>query len=124
LGEPPRLCVNQTSSSRMQLQKYSYFGVNILRSEHLSLADQFAGWGGQKGADRYSGAKWVALTGDGAAILENALAGFNCAVEEVLSRFGHAIIIDRVRAIAIRADGHRLLYWHGGYQQIVQKQTT
>ena len=44
-------------------------------------------------------------------------------VEEGLPRYGHAIIIRRVRAIAIRADGHPLLYWHGAFRQIVQKRT-
>jgi flavin reductase (DIM6/NTAB) family NADH-FMN oxidoreductase RutF len=82
----------------MQLQKCSYFAVNILRPEHLSLADQFAGSGGLHGADRYGRAK-------------------------ILPRYGHAIIIGRIRAIAIRADGYPLLHWRGDYQQIVQKQT-
>jgi flavin reductase (DIM6/NTAB) family NADH-FMN oxidoreductase RutF len=97
--------------------------VNILRTEHLNLADQFAGWNGLHGVDRYRGSKWVTLTSDGAAILDDALAGIDCVVEEILPRYGHAIIIGRVRAIAIHAHGYPLLYWQGAYQQIAQKQT-
>jgi flavin reductase (DIM6/NTAB) family NADH-FMN oxidoreductase RutF len=42
---------------------------------------------------------------DGAAILDDSLAGLDCVVEEILQRRGHAIGIGRVRAILIRADG-------------------
>jgi hypothetical protein len=57
--------------------------VNILRSEHLSLADQFAAWDRLHGSGRYGEAKWATLTSDRAATLENVLGGFDCAVEEV-----------------------------------------
>ncbi len=64
-----------------------------------------------------------ALSTDGTAILDDALAGVDCAVEEILPRHGHAIVIGRVRAIVIRSNGHPLLYWQGAYQQIAQKQS-
>ena len=56
--EPPRLLlsINESSSSGKQLQKHPCFGVNILRANHRSLADQFAGRGGLQGEDRYRGA--------------------------------------------------------------------
>jgi len=122
--EPPRLLlsINESSSSGKQLQKHPCFGVNILRANHRSLADQFAGRGGLQGEDRYRGGRWTTLTSDGAAILEDALAGADCVVEEVLSRHGHAIVIGRVRAILLHADGQPLLYWQGAYRQIVHTQ--
>src|SRR5215813_7598964 len=93
--EPPRLLLslNENSSSWKQLQVCPYFGVNILRANHQDLADQFAGRGGLQGVDRYRGAKWTTLSTDGAAILEDALAGVDCVVEEMLPRHGHVIII-------------------------------
>jgi len=122
--EPPRLLlsVNENSSSWKQLQKYPYFGVNILRADHRGLADRFAGRGGLEGEDRYHGSDWTKLSNDGAAILADGLVGADCIVEEILPRHGHAIIIGRVRAILLHADGLPLVYWQGAYQQIVHTQ--
>jgi flavin reductase (DIM6/NTAB) family NADH-FMN oxidoreductase RutF len=122
--EPPRLLlsINESSSSWKQLQKHPCFGVNILRANHRSLADQFAGRGGLQGEYRYRGGRWTTLTSDGAAILEDALAGSDCVVEKILPRHGHAIVIGRVRAILLHADGQPLLYWQGAYRQIVHTQ--
>jgi flavin reductase (DIM6/NTAB) family NADH-FMN oxidoreductase RutF len=122
--EPPRLLLSmsESSSSWKQLQEYPFFGVNILRADHWSLADQFAGRSGLEGADRYRGAKWTTLLRDGAAILEDALAGVDCVIEEMLPRHGHVIIIGRVREILQPTDGQPLLYWQGAYRQIVHNQ--
>lgn len=122
--EPPRLLLtlSENSSSWKELQKCPYFGVNILQTNHLGIADQFAGHGGLQGIDRYRGAKWTTLSSDGAAILEDALAGVDCVIEEMLPRHGHVIIIGRVRAILLHTDGQPLLYWQGAYRQIVHNQ--
>jgi flavin reductase (DIM6/NTAB) family NADH-FMN oxidoreductase RutF len=119
--EPPRLLVwvSETASSWKQLQQWPYFGVNILRAAHRSLADQFAGLGGRQGEDRYRGVKWTALSTDGPAILEDALAGADCAIEEILLRHGHVIVIDQVRTILLHADGKPVVYWQGAYREIV-----
>ena len=70
------------------------------------------------------GAPWHrdALLRDGAAILEDALAGVDCVIEEMLPRHGHVIIIGRVREILLPTDGQPLLYWQGAYRQIVHNQ--
>jgi len=121
--DPPRvlLTVSEGSSSWKQLQKDPRFGINILRSGHEALANQFAGFGGITGADRYRGARWITLTSGGAAILEDALAGADCVVEEVFSRHGHAIIIGLVKSVLLHADGQPLLYWQGAYRQIANQ---
>jgi flavin reductase (DIM6/NTAB) family NADH-FMN oxidoreductase RutF len=122
--EPPRLlvCISETASSWKQLQTWPYFGVNILRAGHRLLADQFAGRSGLQGQDRYHGANWTRLSNDGAAILEDALAGVDCVVEEILLRHGHAIVIGQVRTILLHADGQPLLYWQGAYRDIAHTQ--
>jgi flavin reductase (DIM6/NTAB) family NADH-FMN oxidoreductase RutF len=123
-AEPLRLLVSvsENSSSWKVLQKYPCFGVNVLRAEQQSLADQFAGRGGLRGLDRYHGATWTSLLAGGASILKDALAAIDCIVEEILPRHGHAIVIGRVRAVLMQADGHPLLYWQGAYRQISQQQ--
>ncbi len=119
-AEPPRLLVSlsEDSSSWKELQRYPYFAINVLRSDHQDLADQFAGRGGLQGLDRYRGANWSSLSPEGGAILEGALVAIDCVVEEVLSRHGHAIVIGRVKAIADHAEGKPLLYWQGTYRHI------
>lgn len=123
-AEPLRLLVSvsENSSSWKVLQKYPCFGVNVLRAEQQSFADQFAGRGGLRGLDRYHGATWTSLLAGGASILKDALAAIDCIVEEILPRHGHAIVIGRVRAVLMQADGHPLLYWQGAYRQISQQQ--
>jgi flavin reductase (DIM6/NTAB) family NADH-FMN oxidoreductase RutF len=118
--EPPRLlvCLSETALSWKELQKWPYFGVNILRADHRVLADQFAGRGGLEGEDRYRGAKWTTLSTDGPAILDDALAGAECVIEEILLRHGHAIIIGQVRTILLHGDGQPLVYWQGAYRDI------
>jgi flavin reductase (DIM6/NTAB) family NADH-FMN oxidoreductase RutF len=75
------LSVSETSSSWKRLKKYPFFEVNILHADHQNV--QFAGRGGLNGLDRYGGANWTRLSTDGAAILNDALAGVDCAVEEI-----------------------------------------
>jgi flavin reductase (DIM6/NTAB) family NADH-FMN oxidoreductase RutF len=121
-AEPPRLlvCVNQESCSWEVLEKYPFFGVNILRADQQGLADQFAGGGGLRGLERYRGANWMKLSDNGAEILDDALAGIDCVVEEILQLHGHAIVVGRIRTIRVHSDGQPLLYWQGTYRQIAQ----
>jgi flavin reductase (DIM6/NTAB) family NADH-FMN oxidoreductase RutF len=115
-AQPPRLfvCVSQSSASWIALQRHPHFGVNLLRDDEQALADRFAGRDGLEGAQRYVGAKWTTITTD-TPILENALAALDCDVEEVLSRYDHAIVIGRVRAVRVRVGAFPLVYWQGDY---------
>jgi len=123
-AEPPRLLVsiNRASSSWETLERYRNFGVSVLRVGHQGLADRFAGLGGLRGSERYRGANWMKLSDDGAEILQDALAGIDCVVEEILQLHGHAIVVGRVRGIRIQAEGQPLLYWQGAYRQIAQRE--
>jgi flavin reductase (DIM6/NTAB) family NADH-FMN oxidoreductase RutF len=115
-AHPPRLfvCVSQSSASWIALQRHPHFGVNLLRDDERALANRFAGRDGLKGAQRYVGAKWTTIT-TGTLILENALAALDCEVEEMLSRYDHAIVIGRVRAVRVRVGAFPLVYWQGDY---------
>src|SRR5580692_7516041 len=59
--DPPTLIVsiNRESSSWPLLKRYGFFGVNILTSEQVDIAERFTGKGGLKGADRFGGARWI-----------------------------------------------------------------
>jgi flavin reductase (DIM6/NTAB) family NADH-FMN oxidoreductase RutF len=87
--------------------------------KYLMVLGLDAGRDGLKGEDRYRGANWTRLLSDGTAILQDALVGADCIVEEILPRHGHAII-GRVRAILLHPDVAPLVYWQGAYRQIAQ----
>ena len=59
--DPPSLIVslNRESSSWPLVKRYGFFGVNILTSDQVDIAERFTGKGGLKGADRFAGAQWT-----------------------------------------------------------------
>ena len=59
--DPPALIVsiNREASSWLLLKRYGVFGVNILTSDQIDIAERFTGKDGLKGADRFAGAEWV-----------------------------------------------------------------
>lgn len=113
--EPPTMivCVNRGASSWPVIQKHRHFCVNILNSAHSDVADRFAGRGGIKGQERYFDASWTTLATE-AAVLDDAIAAIDCAVEEFIERHSHAIVIGAVKAVKING-GEPLVYGHGRY---------
>ncbi|MFG1478471.1 flavin reductase family protein [Xanthobacter sp. V4C-4] len=117
--DPPTLliCVNRSSSSLPVLRQHRSFAINVLRPHHQTLADQFAGKGGLKGPERYQGADWTRLE-TGAPVLADALAAFDCELEEAIERHSHFIILGRVVAARITEPADPLLYWAGSYRNL------
>lgn len=113
--DPPRMLVslNRTSSTWPVVERFGHFGVNVLSARHEVLAQQFAGAGGLKGADRYRGAEWTNLASE-APVLADAAAVIDCEVEEAIERYSHVIVIGRVLAIRI-GTGPSLFYQNGRY---------
>jgi flavin reductase (DIM6/NTAB) family NADH-FMN oxidoreductase RutF len=116
---PPTLlfCINRRSSSWSVLQRSRVFAVNVLAARHRRLADQFAGRMGGGHAGRYAGAEWKTLA-TGAAVLADAIAAFDCEVEQTISKHSHEIIIGRVVATAAPRVDSPLLYWERSYEDI------
>lgn len=117
--EPPTLliCVNRASSSLEALRAHRSFAINVLRAQHQPIADRFAGKGGLKGPERYQGAEWTRLE-TGAPVLAEALAAFDCELEEAIESHSHFIIIGRVVASRITENAEPLLYWAGAYRTL------
>src|SRR5437667_4111707 len=59
--DPPALIVsiNRSASCWPLLRRYGAFGVNILTSDQIDIAERFTGKGGLKGAGRFAGAEWT-----------------------------------------------------------------
>jgi 3-hydroxy-9,10-secoandrosta-1,3,5(10)-triene-9,17-dione monooxygenase reductase component len=114
---PPTMliCVNRNASAWPVIQAERHFCVNILGARHQDVADRFAGRGGVKGAERYEGARWRRFV-TGAFGLEDALAVVDCAVEEIIERHSHGIVIGGVRAVHIGGGAEALVYGHGRYR--------
>ncbi len=119
--EPASLIVslNRESSSWPLVKRYGFFGVNILTSDQIDIAERFTGKGGLKGADRFAGAQWTTRA-SGVPLLADALAAIDCEVEDVVERHSHAIVIGRVLDIAVSTRTAALAYWQGRYVAIDQ----
>ena len=119
--DPPSLIVsiNRTASSWPLLKRYGFFGVNIVASDQIGVAERFAGKDGLKGAERFVGAEWVAGL-SGVPLLVGALAAIECEVEETIERHSHAIVIGRVLDARTSSRSAALAYWNGRYVAIDQ----
>ena len=117
--DPPTLIVsiNRDASSWPLLMRYGVFGVNILNSDQIDVAERFAGTGGLKGAERFAGSEWTTRA-SGVPLLVGALAAIDCEVEEIVERHSHAIVIGRVKDLQVSSRTAALVYWHGQYVAI------
>jgi flavin reductase (DIM6/NTAB) family NADH-FMN oxidoreductase RutF len=121
--DPPTLIVsiNRESSSWPLLKRYGFFGVNILTSDQLDVAELFSGKDGLKGADRFAGARWMTRV-SGVPLLAGALAAVDCEVEDIVERHSHAIVIGRVLDVERSSRTAALAYWQGQYIAIDQNE--
>ncbi len=119
--EPPTILVslNRNSSSWPAVQRYRSFGVNILAASQNDIADRFAGRDGLKGVQRYENAKWLRLA-SGASALANTLVTLDCELEEAIERHSHSILIGRVTSVILGEPSDPLVYWRGGYRQLLR----
>jgi flavin reductase (DIM6/NTAB) family NADH-FMN oxidoreductase RutF len=119
--DPPALIVsiNRESSSWPLVRRYGFFGVNILTSDQIDIAERFTGKDGLKGAERFASAHWTTRV-SGVPLLTDALAVIDCEVEDVVERHSHAIVIGRVLDVAVSTRTAALAYWQGRYVAIDQ----
>src|SRR6478672_7700453 len=117
--DPPALIVsiNRGASSWPLVQRYGVFGVNILTSDQIEIAERFAGKDGLKGAERFAGAEWTTRA-SGVPLLVGALAAIVCEVGEIVERHSHAIVIGRVLDLQLSTRTAALAYWQGQYLAI------
>ena len=116
-AEPPMIlaCVNRASSCWPLLKREGVFGWQALGAAHQPVAERFSGKGGLQGPARYAGAEWV-TTDTGVRLLADAPLAFACAVDDLIDRGTHSILIGRVLQITTRPHSGALLYWHGQYR--------
>jgi flavin reductase (DIM6/NTAB) family NADH-FMN oxidoreductase RutF len=118
-ADPPSLivCVRRSASGMPLLKSHGRFGVSILGHDHQDIADRFAGRNGSQGADRFAAGDWIGRPGY-PPVLANALASFECEVEDMIDKFSHTIVIGRVtESRAFGGDG-ALVYWRAAYGRV------
>ncbi|MBX3569251.1 MAG: flavin reductase family protein [Rhizobiaceae bacterium] len=112
--ESMMVAINLGSSTFPVISRHNHYCVNVLRADQQPVADRFAGRGGLKGRARYEGARWEVLE-TGALALDGALASIDCAVEDIILRHSHALILGRVMAVVLGDPGSGLVYRDGAY---------
>jgi flavin reductase (DIM6/NTAB) family NADH-FMN oxidoreductase RutF len=112
---PPTLIVSlsRTSATLASVRAAGAFSVSLLAARHEALAVQFSGQG-MHGVRRFEGAEWVNLA-TGAPVLADAVAAFDCLVEEVIERHSHAIVLGAVVNVKEGGDEPALVHWRGGF---------
>lgn len=108
------ISIGRSSSSYPAIREFGDFGVNILRGDQQTIADQFAGRGGVKGEARYSGADWT-FSPRGVSLLIGALANVECRVDEIIERHSHAIVVGEPVSIDVQPTAEALIYWRARY---------
>jgi flavin reductase (DIM6/NTAB) family NADH-FMN oxidoreductase RutF len=111
------ISVGRGSSSYPLIRQHGLFGLNVLAAGQQAVADRFAGRGGIKGEARYEGDRWN-ITPRGVSLLAGAIAAAECAVEEIIERHSHALIIGEPLSISASADSGALLYWRSSYRSL------
>lgn len=94
--DPPlvSVCVAHTSTTWPQLRDRPRLGVSVLGAHQERACRQLAARGG----DRFAGLDWRA-TDDGAVLIEDASAWFDCGVERIVAAGDHDIVLLRIHAL-------------------------
>ncbi len=113
---PPTLfvCLDRASSTLAGLRRAKAFSISLLAARHEALAHRFSGHGGAHGPRRFEGAQWTTLS-TGAPVLADAIAAFDCLIEEIIERHSHAIVLGAVVSLREGADEPALAHRRGGY---------
>lgn len=113
-ADPPMLMVSvdKKTSAFQTMVDGGHFAINYLSTDQADLAGPFGGKGDLKGADRFQLGSWTKLA-TGAPILQGAAGAIDCEIEEVIERFGTAIVIGRVKDFTSTPDVSPLVSYKG-----------
>lgn len=117
-GSPQLLvCMHHEGRTAQAICKNRLFCVNVLREEHVYLADQFAGRSKDDTVSRFASEAWVTLK-TGAPVAVDALVSFDCTLTEALRRGSHWIFVGEVLAVSLGEHKSPLIYANRGYRNL------
>jgi flavin reductase (DIM6/NTAB) family NADH-FMN oxidoreductase RutF len=113
-ADPPILMVSvdKKTSALQTMIDGGHFAINYLSTSQADLAGIFGGKGELKGADRFSVGTWTRLA-TGAPVLEGAAGVIDCKIEDVIERFGTAIVLGRVIDFTAAPDAIPMVSYKG-----------
>ena len=116
-AEPPMLlvCVNQKNVARNAILGNGRFAINILTAGQQTVAETFSGSDEHGDAYQFDTEEWTTEK-DGSPLLKDAIASFDCEMENIVSAATHTIFIGRVKASKESSDTP-LLYTRRSYSQ-------
>jgi flavin reductase (DIM6/NTAB) family NADH-FMN oxidoreductase RutF len=116
--DPPRLlaCVNLQGATYRVMAAGRAMTVNLLGAHHESLARRFGGSAADP-EDPFAAAHW-SVGSNGAPRLLDAVAAFECSVEEMIVTRTHAIVIGEVRDVVVAGDPCPLIYVNGSFRHV------
>jgi flavin reductase (DIM6/NTAB) family NADH-FMN oxidoreductase RutF len=115
-ADPARLlaCINLKGTTFRAIAESRRMAINLLAHRHENLAKQFGG-APVSHEDRFGMAQWGTLT-TGAPVLRDALAVFDCVVDEMMVAHSHAVIIGEIKSVLIGPHNDEpLLYADGQF---------
>ena len=119
---PPTLlvCMNKASRSHIHFIENKILTVNVLGAHHQQISNVFSSKMGSE--DRFKHGTWTELK-TGAPILEDALVGFDCQIEQIQEVGTHTIFICRVVAIQQGEHEQGLAYFNRTYHHVGEMET-
>ena len=115
--DPPLVgfCVGSGSASWQAIRHAGHFTVNVLSDLQGNVSAQFA----SKKEDKFEGIDHhPGVTGDPR--INGCLAYMDCTLDADLEGGDHAIVIGRVQALELGAEGGPLVFFKGGYGRFGQ----
>jgi flavin reductase len=100
-ADPPTVlaCINRRSPLVAAVRRNGVFCVSVLGAEHAGIADRFAGRPRDGLAYDFSTAAWGSLE-TGAPYLAEAVAAFDCELDQAIDQGSHLVVFGRVVAVA------------------------
>lgn len=116
---PPTLlvCMNKSSYLHAKFVENKVLAVNVLSAAHQEISDVFASR--LDAVERFKHGSWTALK-TGAPVLADALATFDCELEQAQTVGTQDIFICRVVAIKQNQQEQGLAYFNRAYHQVGQ----
>src|ERR1700754_1050357 len=116
---PPTLlvCANRTNDSYPAMRTNAVLCVNTLAGAHEELSPVFAGMTDHTMAARFEGATWHTLA-TGAPVLDGALVGFDCRIDQIVEVGTHDVFICSVEGVEVGTAHEGLIYYARGYHRV------
>ncbi|TCJ97112.1 flavin reductase family protein [Nocardia alba] len=115
--DPPlvSVCLASAGTTCRSVRRSGTFAVNVLAYDQRDIGGRFAGMN-SSAEDRFALGNWL-TTGNGATVLDDAVAWLDCAVTGYHLAGDHTIVLGRVRAAATPRAAAPLIYHDRTYYE-------